>query len=140
MAYFRKALGLKYAVLALAITIFGLLLRQPLVSGDTAGRILIRVTITVAMFAVISLADAIWPPPGRKRRTAGWYAKFLLCLAVGLLAVNLFSNQILSWLDRYVSVGAIVEAGGGWLLPGLIVGVFFLFFFWLRHVKGRRSP
>jgi uncharacterized membrane protein YedE/YeeE len=100
----------------------------------------VRVAITLAMFSVLPIAYTIWPSRGGSRhplRSYIWFF-FFVYLAVVLLGLNSYRHQLESWLNTHALLERLMEVGGGWLLPLLMLVVFGAFWLWrLRH---RRSP
>jgi hypothetical protein len=137
----RKVIWLKYVIAVLVAAFAGFLL-EPSASGDSPGRTSMRIAIIVAAFAIIIGAQYIWAPraPRSGNGLPIWrYVTVLALLAITLLALSLARPWVFQWLGGNPKlekiVGRVLEAGGGLVLPMLMLAVFSVLWF-ARH---RRS-
>jgi len=96
--------------------------------GQTLGRSLLRVVIIVTAFGIILSLHRIWPIEGQVPLPRSRLAVILVLLAAMLLAVDFFLPEVLSVLSPHERAGEIVarlvDAGGGWLVPVLLLATF----------------
>jgi hypothetical protein len=139
MPELRQATWLKYVVIPIVAVIAGYVLPPP-TWADSPGRVLVRVAIIVAAFGLIPVVDRIWPAPSGQglistRRLVALFALF----AFVLLALGFFGPKLISWLywaGFGGTVGRLVEAWGGLLLPLVFLAVFLAFML----LRRRRAP
>ncbi len=129
---------LSFAIVVIVAAIVGYVVPSPM-WANSPGRVLVRVAIIAAGFGILPVAYRIWEPPGRRGVSTRRWVVFFALLVVVLLALELLGPKLFSWLEDVGLggvIGRLVEAGGGWLLPLLFLGIF-LAFMLLRRRRAR---
>lgn len=129
MADLRQASWLKYVIVLIVAVIAGYVL-PPSTWADSPGRVLVRVAIIVTSFGIILVVLRIWPPSGRGSISTRRFVAVFALFVVVMLALGFFGSNLNSWLDQAGfggTVGRLVEAWGGWLLPLVFLAIFLAF-------------
>jgi hypothetical protein len=126
MASMRKASWLKY-VTVLTVALLAAYVLPPPTWENSPGRVLVRVAIIVATFGIILGVLGTWHPSGQRRISTRRFVAFFAAFVVVLLALGFFAPKLISWLyqeDFGGTVGRLVQAWGGWLLPLVFLAIF----------------
>ncbi len=129
MVDLRQVSWLKYLIVPIVGVIVAYVLPSP-TWANSPGRVLVRVAIIAAGFGIIPVVYRIWPPSEPARVSTRRFVAFFLLFVVVLLALGLLGPKLFSLLEKVGLggiIGRLVEAGGGWLLPLLFLGVFIAF-------------
>jgi hypothetical protein len=141
MRSFGKTDWLRTAVF-LSVAIAGaFVLTFPFAGRDTLGHILTRVGITIAVFVLLPILYKVWPPSEGPDFPTRRFLIAVSFVAVGLFTVNYYRPSLLTWLSSHPmlesAVRRIVETGGGWLLPLLILSAFTVVAWMVRRPRNQ---
>ncbi len=135
MADLRRASWLKYLIIPIVVGVIAAYVLPPPTWADSPARVVVRVAIIVAAFAIIPVVYRIWPPSGQRLVSTRRFVADFALFAVVLLALGFFGPKLISWLYQ-AGFGRLFEAWGGWLLPLVFLAVFLAFML----LRRRRAP
>jgi uncharacterized membrane protein YbaN (DUF454 family) len=135
-----KATWLKYPIIAV-VALVAVLLTPRFTTAPTWGHSFMVIAITVAVFAIMFIVHRLWRAPGEERLPKWRFVAFFLFLILVLLALQRPWPRLSSWLSRHPGfddlVARLVDAGGGWLLPSVLL-VLFIAVMWKKRGRARK--